>query len=72
MAHADCDLTLRLHAATSWPTEREYRDVKHHDKWVIPWLEDDAGLLVTQLWVNRTLNYSLQGINYGATGLMGT
>ena len=58
-------------AVGNTPTEAAYANVTKHDKWAIPWLEDDPGLLAPQLWVNRTLEYSAQAAGYGVNGLLG-
>lgn len=41
------------------PVDPAYGQVTHHKKWVIPWMEDDPGLTVAELWVNRTLEHGL-------------
>jgi len=51
--------------------EPEYTNVTHHPKWSIPWLEDDPGMTGLQLWVNRTLVYSKDAMETGATGVLG-
>jgi hypothetical protein len=63
------------------PVDPAYEQVTHHRKWVIPWMEDDPGLTVAQLWVNRTLEHGLDAFKCelvrpdtqpdGAEGLMG-
>jgi hypothetical protein len=58
-------------AVGNTPTEPEYQNVTNHAKWAIPWLEDDPGLLAPQLWLNRTIEYAQQAVDYGATGLLG-
>eukprot|EP01013_Petalomonas_cantuscygni_P000696 TRINITY_DN10702_c0_g1_i2.p1 TRINITY_DN10702_c0_g1~~TRINITY_DN10702_c0_g1_i2.p1 ORF type:complete len:899 (+),score=166.47 TRINITY_DN10702_c0_g1_i2:100-2796(+) len=51
--------------------ERAYADIHRHSKWVIPWMEDDPGLIGAELWVNRTLEHARTARTYGIEGLMG-
>lgn len=39
------------------PVDPAYENITRHNKWVIPWMEDDPGLTAPQLWVNRTLEH---------------
>ena len=48
--------------------EPEYANVTRHPSIVMPWLEDDPHLGVSQLWVSRTLAHLEQGAVLGATG----
>lgn len=48
-----------------------YAQVVNHDKWVIPWMEDDPGLTAPQLWVNRTLRHLLEAEDYNCNGALG-
>ena len=44
------------------PVDPAYANVTHHQKWVIPWMEDDPGLTAIELWVNRTLEHGLSAL----------
>ena len=52
--------------------QTEYSDVRRKDKWSIPWLEDDPGMNLVQLFVNRTIEFGRDAIETGGVnGLMG-
>lgn len=51
------------------PPDPAFKQIKHQ-KWIIPWLEDDPGLTAPQLWVNRTLEHVDLALQYGAEGLL--
>eukprot|EP01065_Artemidia_motanka_P020692 TRINITY_DN24755_c0_g1_i1.p1 TRINITY_DN24755_c0_g1~~TRINITY_DN24755_c0_g1_i1.p1 ORF type:complete len:815 (+),score=208.57 TRINITY_DN24755_c0_g1_i1:61-2505(+) len=53
------------------PVDPAYGDIKKHDAWVIPWLEDDPGLAGPELWVGRTLEHVEDAAGYGAEGVLG-
>ena len=53
------------------PVDPSYQKVVKHNKWAIPWLEDDPDLCAPQLWVNRTLEHMEDAKRYGCTGLLG-
>jgi hypothetical protein len=53
------------------PLEEQYREVKGREKWAIPWLEDDCGLLESQLFVGRMKRDAFNARTYGADGLIG-
>ena len=38
---------------------------------MIPWLEDDPGLLGAEMWANRTLTHAADARRYGVEGLIG-
>ena len=40
-------------------------------RWSIPWLEDDSGLIGAELWAERTMCHGRSGHRYGVSGLMG-
>ncbi len=40
-------------------------------KWAIPWMEDDPGLTMPQLWAGRMRRDAADSLRYGCTGLMG-
>lgn len=52
------------------PVDPAYANITHHDKWVIPWAEDDPGLTAPELWLNRTLSHARDAQAYGADGLL--
>ena len=52
------------------PVDVAYKNITHHPKVVIPWLEDDPGLTSLELWVNRTLQHNQDAQAYGASGLL--
>jgi hypothetical protein len=51
------------------PPDPAFKQIKHN-KWIIPWLEDDPGLTAPQLWVNRTLEHINLALEYKAEGLL--
>jgi hypothetical protein len=53
------------------PVEPGFAQVKGRPKWSIPWLEDDPGLILPQLWVGRMRRDAADSLAYGCTGLMG-
>lgn len=53
------------------PVEPDFRRVQGRPKWSIPWLEDDPGLTMPQLWVGRMRRDAADSLAYGCTGLMG-
>jgi hypothetical protein len=53
------------------PVEPGFRNVRGRPKWSIPWLEDDPGLVMPQLWVGRMRRDAADSLAYGCTGLMG-
>jgi hypothetical protein len=53
------------------PVEPGFADVAGRPKWSIPWLEDDPGLIIPQLWVGRMRRDAADSLAYGCTGLMG-
>lgn len=53
------------------PVDKSYLNVTHHNKWAIPWMEDDPDLTAPQLWVNRTLQHMDDAKTYGCNGLLG-
>lgn len=53
------------------PLEPGFADVKQHDTWAIPWLEDDPGLTAPQLWAGRMRADAVDALAYGCDGLMG-
>jgi hypothetical protein len=53
------------------PVDPAYINITRHDKWAIPWMEDDPGITAPELWVNRTLQHMEDAKKYGCNGLLG-
>jgi hypothetical protein len=53
------------------PVEAGFARVKSRSTWAIPWLEDDPGLLIPQLWVGRMRRDAADARAYGCSGLLG-
>ena len=53
------------------PVEPGFAKVKGRPKWAIPWLEDDPGMTIPQLWAGRMRKDAADALKYGCTGLMG-
>jgi hypothetical protein len=53
------------------PVEPGFAKVGGRPKWAIPWLEDDPGMTIPQLWAGRMRRDALDAHKYGCTGLMG-
>ena len=53
------------------PVEPGFAKVRGRPKWAIPWLEDDVGMTIPQLWVGRMRKDAADALKYGCTGLMG-
>ena len=53
------------------PVEPGFAQVTGRPKWAIPWLEDDPGLTMPQLWAGRMRRDAADALKYGCTGLMG-
>jgi Malectin domain len=53
------------------PVEPGFARVHGRPKWAIPWLEDDPGLTVPQLWAGRMRRDAADALAYGCTGLLG-
>jgi hypothetical protein len=53
------------------PVENGFSAIRNRSKWSIPWMEDDPGLLVTQLWAGRMRKDALDSWKYGCNGLLG-
>jgi len=51
------------------PVDGNFTDITHHEKWDIPWAEDDPSLTAPELWLNRTLEHCLAAVSYNVTGL---
>jgi hypothetical protein len=53
------------------PVEPGFAAVKGRPKWAIPWMEDDPGMTMPQLWAGRMRRDAADALAYGCTGLMG-
>lgn len=53
------------------PVEPGFAKVSNRQKWAIPWLEDDPGLILPQLWAGRMRRDAADALAYGCTGLIG-
>jgi hypothetical protein len=53
------------------PVEPGFTDINDRPQWAIPWLEDDPGLTIPQLWAGRMRRDAADALAYGCTGLMG-
>ncbi len=53
------------------PVEPGFVQIAGRPKWAIPWLEDDPGLTMPQLWVGRMRRDVADALKYGCTGLLG-
>jgi hypothetical protein len=53
------------------PVEPGFAKVSKRPKWAIPWLEDDPGLILPQLWAGRMRRDAADAMAYGCTGLIG-
>jgi alpha-L-rhamnosidase len=55
----------------SVPVDEGFARLKGRPGWAIPWLEDDLGLSVLQLWVGRIRRDAYDAARYGCEGLIG-
>jgi hypothetical protein len=53
------------------PVETGFARVEGRPEWAIPWLEDDPGLTIPQLWVGRMRRDAADALAYGCSGLLG-
>ena len=53
------------------PVEPGFAKISGRPKWAIPWMEDDPGLIMPQLWAGRMRSDAAAALEYGCTGLMG-
>lgn len=60
-----------LSEAYSGPVDPAFDKIKGREKWAIPWMEEDNGILGPQLWVSRIRKDAADALAYGCTGLMG-
>jgi hypothetical protein len=53
------------------PVEAGFARIQGRPRWAIPWLEDDPGLTIPQLWVGRMRRDAADALAYGCSGLLG-
>ncbi len=53
------------------PVEPGFAKVAGRPKWAIPWMEDDPGMTIPQLWAGRMRRDAYDALRYGCTGLFG-
>jgi hypothetical protein len=53
------------------PIEAGFSRTEGRPLWAIPWLEDDPGLSLPQLWAGRMRRDAVDAAAYGCTGLIG-
>ena len=70
-AMADDVTVSALSEAYSGPVDPAFNQIKDREKWAIPWMEEDNGILGPQLWVSRIRKDAADALAYRCTGLMG-
>ena len=53
------------------PVDPAFADILAREKWAIPWMEDDPGLSIPQLWVGRMRRDAADAYAYGCNGYLG-
>lgn len=53
------------------PVDSAFVKINGREKWVIPWMEDDPGLTIPQLWVGRMRRDAADAYAYGCDGYFG-
>ena len=53
------------------PVDSAFAKIDEREKWVIPWMEDDPGLTIPQLWVGRMRRDAADAYAYGCNGYFG-
>ncbi|GAP72682.1 hypothetical protein SAMD00024442_4_29 [Candidatus Symbiothrix dinenymphae] len=53
------------------PIDPGFAAINGRSKWAIPWMEDDPGMIVPQLWVGRMQRDAADALAYGCDGLIG-
>ncbi|MCC6125640.1 MAG: hypothetical protein IT426_11800 [Pirellulales bacterium] len=53
------------------PVEPGFAAVLGRPKWAIPWMEDDPGMTMPQLWAGRMRRDAFDALAYGCNGLLG-
>jgi hypothetical protein len=50
------------------PVDPAFAEIREREKWAIPWMEDDPGLTIPQLWVGRMRRDAADAYAYGCNG----
>ncbi len=53
------------------PVEKAFINIQSRQKWAIPWMEDDGGMISAQLWAGRLRKDAFDAYRYGCDGLFG-
>lgn len=53
------------------PVDSAFVRITGREKWAIPWMEDDPGLIIPQLWVGRVRRDAADAYAYGCNGFFG-
>ncbi len=53
------------------PVDPAFAEIHEREKWAIPWMEDDPGLTIPQLWVGRMRRDAADAYAYGCNGYFG-
>ena len=53
------------------PVDSAFAKIQGREKWAIPWMEDDPGLILPQLWVGRMRRDAADAYAYGCNGYFG-
>jgi hypothetical protein len=53
------------------PVDSAFVRINNREKWAIPWMEDDPGLTIPQLWVGRMRRDAADAYAYGCNGYFG-
>lgn len=53
------------------PVDTSFVRISNREKWAIPWLEDDPGMTIPQLWVGRMRRDAADAFAYGCNGYYG-
>jgi hypothetical protein len=53
------------------PVDSAFVRISGREKWAIPWMEDDPGLIIPQLWVGRVRRDAADAYAYGCNGFFG-
>jgi len=51
--------------------EKAFINIQSRQKWAIPWMEDDGGMISAQLWAGRLRKDAFDAYRYGCDGLFG-
>lgn len=53
------------------PVDRAFAGIHGREKWAIPWMEDDPGMTIPQLWAGRMRRDAADAYAYGCNGYFG-